>query len=91
MVVVLDQEVLIQRSSPQVVISDQDTAELVIDVAATVDADGKYQVTPLGTGRVLEFSFILENAEWRLSRVPDATVLLGWLCWRDIRRWCSFC
>jgi hypothetical protein len=71
-----NQEVLIQRSSPQVVISDQDTAELVIDVAATVDADGKYQVTPLGTGRVLEFSFVLENAEWRLSRVPDATVLI---------------
>ena len=71
-----NQEVLIQRSSPQVVISDQDTAELLIDVAATVDADGKYQVTPLGTGRVLEFSFVLENAEWRLSRVPDATVLI---------------
>ena len=71
-----NQEVLIQRSSPQVVISDQDTAELVIDVAATVDADGKYQVTPIGTGRVLEFSFVLENAEWRLSAVPDATVLI---------------
>jgi hypothetical protein len=71
-----NQEVLIQRSSPQVVISDQDTAELVVDVAATVDADGKYQVTPLGTGRVLEFSFVQENAEWRLSAVPDATVLI---------------
>lgn len=71
-----NQEVLIQRSSPQVVISDQDTAELVIDVAATVDADGKYQVTPLGTAKVLEFSFVLENAQWRLSRAPDATVLI---------------
>lgn len=71
-----NQEVLIQRSSPQVVSSDQDTAELIVDVAATVDADGKYQVTPLGTRRVLEFSFVQENAEWRLSRVPDATVLI---------------
>lgn len=71
-----NQEVLIQRSSPQVVISDQDTAELVVDVAATVDADGKYQVSPLGTAKVLEFSFVLENSEWRLSRVPDATVLI---------------
>jgi hypothetical protein len=71
-----NQEVLIQRSTPQVVISDQDTAELVVDVAATVDADGKYQVTPLGTGRVLEFSFVLENSQWRLSRVPDATILI---------------
>lgn len=71
-----NQEVLIQRSSPQVVVSDQDTAELVVDVAATVDADGKYQVTPVGTGRVLEFSFVLENSQWRLSAVPDATVLI---------------
>ena len=71
-----NQEVLIQRSTPQVVISDQDTAELVVDVAATVDADGKYQVTSLGTGRVLEFSFVLENSQWRLSRVPDATILI---------------
>ena len=71
-----NQEVLIQRSSPQVVISDQDTAELVVDVAATVDADGKYQVTPLGTAKVLEFGFVLENSQWRLSRVPDATVLI---------------
>jgi hypothetical protein len=71
-----NEEVLIQRSSPQVVISDQDTAELVVDVAATLDADGKYQVAPLGLGRVLEFSFVQENSQWRLSAVPDATVLI---------------
>ena len=71
-----NQEVLIQRSSPQVVISDQDTAELVVDVAATVDADGKYQESPIGTGRVLEFSFVQENSQWRLSAVPDVTVLI---------------
>ena len=71
-----NEEVLIQRSSPQVVISDQDTAELVVDVAATVDADGKYQVAPLALGRVLEFSFVLENSQWRLSAAPDATVLI---------------
>jgi len=45
-------------------------------VAASVDADGKYQVTPLGTGRVLEFSFVLENSQWRLSAAPDTTVLI---------------
>jgi len=71
-----NEEVLIQRSTPQVVISHQDTAELVVDVAASVDADGKYQVAPLGLGRVLEFSFVQENSQWRLSAVPDATVLI---------------
>lgn len=71
-----NQEVLIQRSTPQVNISNQDTAELVVDVSAEVDADGKYQITPAGTTRVLEFSFVLENSEWRLSAAPDATVLI---------------
>lgn len=71
-----NQEVLIQRSTPQVNISNQDTAELVVDVSAEVDADGKYQITPAGTTRVLEFSFVLENSEWRLSAAPDATILI---------------
>ena len=71
-----NQEVLIQRSSPKVTISNQDTAQLEVDLSAVVDADGKYQSTPSGTSRVLEFSFVLENSQWRLSAVPDATVLI---------------
>lgn len=71
-----NQEVLIQRSSPQVTISNDDSAQLEVDVSAVVDADGKYQVTPTGTSRVLEFSFVLEDSQWRLSEVPDATVLI---------------
>ena len=71
-----NQEVLIQRSSPAVTISNQDTAELVVDISAVVDADGKYLVTPVGTSRVLQFSFVLENSQWRLSSAPDATVLI---------------
>lgn len=71
-----NQEVLIQRSSPAVTISDQDTAEMVVEVSALVDADGKYQVAPAGTSRVLEFTFVLENSQWRLSAAPDATVLI---------------
>jgi hypothetical protein len=71
-----NQEVLIQRSSPRVSISNQDTAQLEVDVSAVVDADGKYQITPPGTSRVLEFSFVLEDSQWRLSVVPDATVLI---------------
>jgi hypothetical protein len=71
-----NQEVLIQRSSPAVNITNLDTAELVVDVSAVVDADGKYLVTPVGTSRVLQFSFVLENSQWRLSSAPDATVLI---------------
>ena len=71
-----NQEVLIQRTSPRVNISDQDTAELEVDVSAFVDADGKYQTAPDGTTRVLQFSFVLENSQWRISAAPDATVLI---------------
>jgi hypothetical protein len=71
-----NQEMLIQRSSPAVKISNQDTAVLEVDVSAVVDADGKYQITPAGTSRILEFSFVLEDSQWRLSAAPDATVLI---------------
>ena len=71
-----NQEVLIQRSSPKVTISNQDSAQLEVDVSAVVDADGKYQIAPAGTTRVLEFTFVLENSQWRLSAAPDATVLI---------------
>jgi hypothetical protein len=71
-----NQEVLIQRSSPKVTISNQDSAQLEVDVSAVVDADGKYQVAPAGTSKVLEFTFVLENSQWRLSAAPDATVLI---------------
>ena len=71
-----NQEVLIQRTSPRVNISNQDTAELEVDVSAFVDADGKYQTAPDGTTRVLQFSFVLENSQWRISAAPDATVLI---------------
>ena len=71
-----NQEVLIQRSSPKVTISNQDSAQLEVDVSAVVDADGKYQIAPAGTSKVLEFTFVLENSQWRLSAAPDATVLI---------------
>jgi hypothetical protein len=69
-------EVLVQRQSPQVVIGDDDRAQLTVDVSATIDADGKYETTPAGTTRVLEYEFIQEGDQWRLSVAPDATVLI---------------
>ncbi|CAB4630430.1 unannotated protein [freshwater metagenome] len=70
------QEVLIQRSSPLVNISETDTAEVEVDVLAIVDADGKYEAGIADSKEVLEFDFILENSEWRLSKAPDLTVLI---------------
>lgn len=69
-------EVLVQRQSPQVTIGDDDTAQLVVDVAAQIDADGKYETMPVGTRRVLDYKFVQENQQWRLSNAADATVLI---------------
>jgi hypothetical protein len=69
-------EVLVQRQSPQVVIGDDDTAQLTVDVIAQIDADGRYETKPLGTSRVLDYEFVEEGGQWRLSSAPDLTVLI---------------
>lgn len=69
-------EVLVQRQSPQVSIGADDTAQLTVDVVAQIDADGKYETKAFGTNRILDYKFILEGGQWRLSSAPDATVLI---------------
>lgn len=71
-----NQEVLIQGKSPQVTLSDDDTAQLLVDVTAQVDADGRYENNPAGTTRTLDYAFVKEGNQWRLSSAPDATVLI---------------
>lgn len=71
-----NQEVLIQRATPKVIIGEDNSAELELDVSARIDVDGKYESLPVGSGRILDFEFVLENQQWRLSKVPDATVLI---------------
>jgi hypothetical protein len=70
------QEVIIQRASPNVTIGDNNTAQLEIDVSARIDVDGKYESLPQGSSRIIDFAFVSENGQWRLSKVPDATVLI---------------
>lgn len=71
-----NQEVLIQRASPQVFLGENNKAQLEIDASARIDVDGKYEALPLGTSRTLEFEFVLENQQWRLAKAPDVTVLI---------------
>lgn len=70
------QEVLIQRISPQITFADEDEASIEIELAARIDADGRYEAMPSGTTKMLTFGFVKENGEWRLSSVPDATVII---------------
>ena len=69
-------EVLVQRQSAKVTIGDDDTAELEVDVSAQIDSDGRYETKPQGTSRILNYSFVREGNQWRLSSAPDTTVLI---------------
>jgi hypothetical protein len=69
-------EVLVQRQSPKVTIGDDDTAQLEVDVSAQIDSDGRYETKPQGTSRILNYTFVREGNQWRLSNAPDATVLI---------------
>jgi hypothetical protein len=71
-----NQEVLVQRQSPQVTIGDDDTAQLSVDVIAQIDQDGRYETRPPGTTKILDYEFVQEAGQWRLSSAPDATVLI---------------
>ena len=69
-------EVLVQRQSPQVTIGADNSAQLTVDVIAQIDADGKYETKPAGTTRILDYQFVQEGGQWRLSLAPDSTVLI---------------
>ncbi len=69
-------EVLVQRQSPQVTIGADNSAQLSVDVMAQIDADGRYETKPAGTTRILDYQFVQEAGQWRLSFAPDATVLI---------------
>lgn len=71
-----NQEVLIQRGSPQITISEESTAQIEVDLIGRIDLDGRYEALPVGTTRLLEFSFVQESNQWRLDSAPDATVLI---------------
>jgi len=69
-------EVLVQRSTQELVLGPEDKAQLTVDYSARVDADGKYEAQPQGTSKTLEFSFVREDGQWRIASAPDVTVLI---------------
>lgn len=69
-------ETLIQRSSAKTEFVSQDSAIVLVDMAARVDADGRYESLPSGSNRELEFKFVQENGQWRISQAPDVTILI---------------
>jgi hypothetical protein len=71
-----NQELLIQKSTPEVTLTDSGTAFVEVEVAARVDANGRYETLPSGSTRILEFSFTEEAGQIRLSSAPDVTIVI---------------
>jgi hypothetical protein len=71
-----NQELLIQKSTPEVTLTDNGTAFVEVEVAARVDANGRYESLPSGSTRILEFSFTEEAGQIRLSSAPDVTIVI---------------
>ena len=71
-----NQELLIQKSTPELTLTDSGTAFVQVEVAARVDANGRYETLPSGSTRILEFSFTEEAGQIRLSSAPDVTIVI---------------
>jgi hypothetical protein len=71
-----NQELLIQRATPRITITENGTAFVEVDVSARIDANGRYQTLPAGSTRVLEYAFTEEAGQVRLSSAPDTTMVI---------------
>ncbi len=69
-------EVLIQQGNPVVSFTAKQEATVGVQVQATVDLDGHYQVMDAGTSRMLDFKMVRESGEWRISEAPNLTILI---------------
>jgi hypothetical protein len=71
-----NQELLIQRATPRITVTENGTAFVEVEVSARIDANGRYETLPTGTTRVLEYAFTQEAGQFRLSSAPDITMVI---------------
>ena len=71
-----NQELLIQKSTPQVTLTDSGIAFVEVEVTARVDANGRYETLPAGSTRTLEYTFSEQAGQIRISSAPDVTIVI---------------
>jgi hypothetical protein len=71
-----NQELLIQRATPRITVTDNGTAFVEVEVSARIDAFGRYEALPAGTTRVLEYAFAEEAGQVRITSAPDVTMVI---------------
>ena len=67
--------VLIQSGEPDISVVSNNTASYAVPIIASVDEWGRYLGATAVTEQALEFRFVRELGEWRLSALPDGIVL----------------
>jgi len=65
----------IRSGEPEVTLGGGNGASYVLSVGANVDEFGRYFDSPEATTQSLEFQFVLEEDEWRISALADGVVL----------------
>jgi len=71
-----NQELLIQRTTPKITLTDSGTALVEVAVAARIDANGRYETLPAGSTRLLEYGFTERAGQFRINSAPDVTVVI---------------
>ena len=71
-----NQELLIQRTAPKITFTDAKTALVEVEVAARIDANGRYETLPAGSTRVLEYGFTDTSGQVRINSAPDVTMVI---------------
>jgi hypothetical protein len=70
------QRTLVYRGSPSVVSAGRPNAyRYELDVAYSVDQDGTMTQYPPGTRQAIEVEVMQVDGQWRLSKLPDGTVI----------------
>ena len=71
-----NQELLIQRTTPKITLTEAGKAFVEVEVSARIDANGRYENLPAGSTRVLEYEFTQQAGQIRLSSAPDVTMVI---------------
>lgn len=70
------QEVLVETGKPIITFDANKRAQVTIRVQSQLDERGVYSVAKAGTERTLDYSFVREKGQWRISSAPNLTVLI---------------
>ena len=71
-----NQELLIEKSTPKVTLTESGIAFVEVEVTARVDANGRYETLPAGSTRTLEYAFSEQAGQIRISGAPDVTIVI---------------